>query len=170
MNKELLHELYFMYAKEIYLYLYSLCKNSSAAEDLMHDVFVQAIMALNDDHPNFRAWLYKVAHNLCINRLRKEQRLDYRNDMSDDGATGITDDILTDILKTERHRTLYKCMDRLPAVQKEVLFMEYFSEMNHKDIAVALGLKPNNVRVIAHRARKELKSMLEKEEEVDDEL
>ena len=42
--------------------------------------------------------------------------------------------------------------------------------MNHKDIAVALGLKPNNVRVIAHRARKELKSMLEKEEEVDDEL
>ena len=48
--------------------------------------------------------------------------------------------------------------------------MEYFSEMNHKEIAVALDLSPNNVRVIAHRARKELKSMLEKEEEDDHEL
>lgn len=61
-------------------------------------------------------------------------------------------------------------MNKLPDLHREILFMEYFSEMNHKEIAVALDLSPNNVRVIAHRARKELKSMLEKEEEDDHEL
>lgn len=172
MNKDLMREIYDAYAKEINLYLYSLCKNSALAEDLMHDVFVQAIMSLSDDHPNFRAWLYKVAHNLCINRLRKDNRLDFRDSIPEDGSGhfGSSDDALADMLTTERNRTLYRCMNKLPDLHREILFMEYFSEMNHKEIAVALDLSPNNVRVIAHRARKELKSMLEKEEEDDHEL
>lgn len=138
----------------------------------MHDVFVQAIMSLSDDHPNFRAWLYKVAHNLCINRLRKDNRLDFRDSIPEDGSGhfGSSDDALADMLTTERNRTLYRCMNKLSDLHREILFMEYFSEMNHKEIAVALDLSPNNVRVIAHRARKELKSMLEKEEEDDHEL
>lgn len=41
------------------------------AEDLMQEVFVKALLSLKDEHTNFRAWLYKVAHNLCINEMKK---------------------------------------------------------------------------------------------------
>lgn len=166
MNKDLLHEIYSVYAEEIGLYLYSLCKDPALTEDLMHDVFLQALMSLHDDHPNFRAWLYKVAHNLCINRLRKDTRLDFRATLSDESSSvfGKSDDILTGLLATERNKLLYRCLNKLPDLHKEILFMEYFSEMNIKDIAAALDLNPNNVRVIAHRARRELRSLIEEEE------
>lgn len=163
MNRDLLQLVYNKYAKEIYLYLYSLCKNNSMAEDLMQDVFVKPIISLSDEHPNLRAWLYKVAHNLCINRLRKEQRVELYDEIPEKSISDqvFNDDTLSGILKTERNKMLYGYMNRLPGIQREILFMEYFSELNHTEIASALGIKPGNVRVIAHRARKELKRMLE---------
>lgn len=167
MNRDLLQLIYSKYAKEIYLYLYSLCKNHSMSEDLMQDVFVKAIISLGNDHPNFRAWLYKVAHNLCINRLRKEQRIELYDEIPDKHTIcDITrEDGLSDLLESEKNMTLYKYINMLPAMQREVIFMEYFSELNHTEIASALNIKPGNVRVIAHRARKELKNLLEGEKD-----
>ena len=167
MNRDLLQEIYFEYAQEIYLYIYSLCRNEAAAEDLMHDVFVQALMTLSDDHPNFRAWLYKVAHNLCRNMLRSRE---YRHSnlihesAGDDNAC----DVLDDMLKTERKRQLYLCINRLPALQKEIIFMEYFTDMDCSEIASALDMSQSNVRVVAHRARKKLKLLLERAEKKGD--
>lgn len=64
MEKDILKQLYQKYRKEIYLYLYSLCKNSSLAEDLLQETFLKALLSLPDDHTNMRAWLYLVARNL----------------------------------------------------------------------------------------------------------
>lgn len=61
MEKDILKQLYQKYRKEIYLYLYSLCKNSSLAEDLLQETFLKALLSLPDDHTNMRAWLYLVA-------------------------------------------------------------------------------------------------------------
>lgn len=71
MNHDLLERIYEAYANEIRLYLYSLCGSMPQAEDLMQEVFVKALLSLKDEHTNFRAWLYKVAHNLCINEMKK---------------------------------------------------------------------------------------------------
>lgn len=71
------------------------------------------------------------------------------------------EDGLSNLLESEKNMNLYRCLNRLPAIQREVIFMEYFSELNHMEIASALNIKPGNVRVIAHRARKELKNLLE---------
>ena len=55
MEKDILKQLYQKYRKEIYLYLYSLCKNSSLAEDLLQETFLKALLSLPDDHTNMRA-------------------------------------------------------------------------------------------------------------------
>lgn len=52
MEKDILKQLYQKYRKEIYLYLYSLCKNSSLAEDLLQETFLKALLSLPDDHTN----------------------------------------------------------------------------------------------------------------------
>lgn len=165
MDQDLLRLIYSKYAKEIYLYLYSLCKSHSMSEELVQDVFVKAIISLSDDHPNFRAWLYKVAHNLCINRLRKEQRIELYDEIPDkyNHSEISCEDGLSNLLESEKNMNLYRCLNRLPAIQREVIFMEYFSELDHTEIASALNIKPGNVRVIAHRARKELRNLLEGE-------
>ena len=45
MEKDILKQLYQKYRKEIYLYLYSLCKNSSLAEDLLQETFLKALLS-----------------------------------------------------------------------------------------------------------------------------
>ncbi len=111
MNKELLAELYLRYAREVYLYVYSLCRSRAAAEDLTQETFVRALVSLNDAHPNFRAWLYLTAKNLCLNEVKREKR---NKGGKTEAFSGEKKDLLEEYLKTERERLLYACIRRLP--------------------------------------------------------
>ena len=74
MDNEILLRLYSLYQKELYLYLYSLCGERQQAEDLLHETFLKALLALPDGHTNMRAWLYMVARNLFYNQRKKKSR------------------------------------------------------------------------------------------------
>ena len=74
MDNELFMKLYGAYQKELYLYLYSLCMNRHQAEDLLHETFLKALLALPDGHTNMRAWLYMVARNLFYNQQKKKSQ------------------------------------------------------------------------------------------------
>ena len=74
MDNEILLKLYGLYHKELYLYLYSLCGDRHLAEDLLHETFLKALLALPDGHANMRAWLYMVARNLFYNQWKKNSR------------------------------------------------------------------------------------------------
>ena len=73
-------------------------------------------------------------------------------------------DILTDLIENERKRQLYRAMERLDMKKREVLQLQYFGELSQKEIAAVLRMTPENVRVLAYRARKELKKYMEQEQ------
>ena len=75
MDNEILLKLYGLYHKELYLYLYSLCGDRHLAEDLLHETFLKALLALPDGHANMRAWLYMVARNLYYNYYNRQKNL-----------------------------------------------------------------------------------------------
>ena len=52
MDNEILLKLYSLYQKELYLYLYSFCGDRHLAEDLLHETFLKALLALPDGHTN----------------------------------------------------------------------------------------------------------------------
>lgn len=74
-DNQILLKLYSLYQKELYLYLYSLCGDRHLAEDLLHETFLKALLALPDGHSNMRAWLYMVARNLFYNQQKKKLRV-----------------------------------------------------------------------------------------------
>ena len=135
MEKDILKQLYQKYRKEIYLYLYSLCKKESLAEDLLQETFLKALLSLPDDHTNIRAWLY----------------------LQDTGKQ----EVLEEILKDERNKILYLAMDRLEQRKREILLMQYFGELSQKEIAAILKMTPENVRVLSYRAKRELRVYME---------
>ena len=138
MDRDILRQFYRRYSREIYLYLYSLCKSRETAEDLMQEVFLKALLSLPDQNENLRAWLYKVARN---------------------------QDSLSDILiLNEQKKMLYEAMLKLPDRQREILELFYFSEMSMKQIAEIMKLTPQNVRVLAYRAKKQLREYMEVKE------
>ena len=162
MEKDILKQLYQKYRKELYLYLYSLCKNESLAEDLLQETFLKALLSLPDKHTNMRAWLYLVARNLFFNYYHREKEkvpLEEAEQMQDTG----TQEALDGILKEEKMKILYLAMNSLEQRKQEILLMQYFGGLSQKEIAVILKITPENVRVLSYRAKKELRVYMEEQ-------
>lgn len=110
-----------------------------------------------------RAWLYLTARNFCYNFLAGEKRLVYGEEA--ERADEETEDLLEQILKKEQDRRLQSALANLSKTQREVLILQYFGGFRQKEIAAMMQLTPENVRVLAHRAKKALKSILEVRED-----
>lgn len=161
MQKHLLRQLYVKYQKEIYLYLLSLCRNREVAEDLVQETFLKALLSLKDEHTNMRAWLYTVARNLYFNyrnRERKNVPLEEIGDTlwDEEGAN-----LLNQLLADERLRLLYQALQHIGEQKREILTLQYYGGLSQKKIAVLLRISPENVRVLAHRGKRELKKYME---------
>ena len=72
------------------------------------------------------------------------------------------EDLFEKILEEENRRMLYQAIRRLEIKKREIIQMQYFGGMSQKEIAAVLHITPENVRVLAYRAKKELKKYLEK--------
>lgn len=158
MNTELLNQLYQRYYREIYLYLLSLSSNQALSEDLLQETFLKAILSLPDSHGNTRAWLYMVARNLYFNHRKREQHLTL-TDRSEE--TAAEDDLFEQVILDEKKRLLYRGLSRLEERKREVLQMQYFGGLSQREIAAVLHLNPEHVRVLAYRAKRELKQWME---------
>lgn len=161
MQKHLLRQLYVKYQKEIYLYLLSLCRNREVAEDLVQETFLKALLSLKDEHTNMWAWLYTVARNLYFNyrnRERKNVPLEEIGDTlwDEEGAN-----LLNQLLADERLRLLYQALQHIGEQKREILTLQYYGGLSQKEIAVLLRISPENVRVLAHRGKRELKKYME---------
>ncbi len=159
MDKELLQEIYRRYSDELYLYLYSFCGNRAEAEDLMQEVFLKALLSLENTHRNFRAWLYLVAKNLCLNRMKRDREIS--TEEPEKLGQGSENAPLDQMIEEEGKRRLYAAILRLPRIRRQAILLQYFSGLSQKEIAQVLGVSPGNVRMIVHRGKKELKKELE---------
>ncbi len=160
MDNQLLKRLYQKYQKEIYLYLYSLCKNREIAEDFTQETFLKAILSLPNEHTNIRAWLYMVARNLYFNYRKKEGKefaLEEVDETVSDGAETALDQVLRD----ERRQLLFQALQHLKEESREVLMLQYFGALSQKEIAALLRKTPENIRILAYRGKKELKEYME---------
>lgn len=160
MEEKLLRQLYQKYQRELYLYLYSLCKNRELAEDIMQETFLKAILSLKSNHTNMRAWLYMVARNLYFNYMKKE-KLKVDIDELSKTTFGEETDLLERIFEVDKNRMLYEALQNIDRTKREVLTLQYFCGLSQKEIAATLHLTPENVRVLSYRGKHELKKYME---------
>lgn len=160
MNRELLEYVYKKYGRELYIYLYSLCKEQTLAEELVQETFAKAILSLSDEHPNFRAWLYKVGENLYQNYRKKWGREEQYQEMPEIPYEA---GILERYIQNEENQRLYQEILKLQEDQKQVIILFYFSECSIRETAEIMGLKEGHVRMLLTRGRRKLKERLEEE-------
>lgn len=161
MEQKLLTLVYEKYHRELYLYIYSLSRNHHIAEDLTQETFLKALLSLPEEHGNIRAWLYMVARNLFFNYRKKASRnvsLEEEMKRSDEEK-----DLLANMIENERKLQLYQALKKLDMKKREILLLQYFGDISQKEIAAVLHITPENVRVLAYRAKKELKKYMEQQ-------
>ena len=163
MEEKMIKQLYHQYGKELFLYLYSMCQQKELAEDLLQETFLKAILALPEYHTNMRAWLYKVARNLFYNLYKRNRREICDEEYLKKISKLEVDEFLEEYISKQETRILYTAMQKLSPVKREVLELQYFGQMPLKEIANILQLSQENVRVLSHRAKKDLKKLMEVE-------
>lgn len=116
------------------------------AEDAWQEVCYRVLTA--DRVPDsFRAWLYKIARNLCLNMLRSRAN---RKDQAPIAAESQVQEVLTGhltrLVNEERHAQLASLVERLSPEQREVLRLRYVEELSRGEIADVLDLPESLVK------------------------
>lgn len=116
------------------------------AEDAWQEVCYRVLTA--DRVPDsFRAWLYKIARNLCLNMLRARAN---RKDLAPIAAESQVQEVLTGhltrLVNEELHAQLASLVDRLSPEQREVLRLRYVEELSRGEIADVLDLPESLVK------------------------
>jgi RNA polymerase sigma factor (sigma-70 family) len=134
--------------------LQMLGRSHQDAEDAVQDVFLRAYRALRTgERPvALRAWLYFVAHNRCIDELRRPTAAP--GEVPEEHAHAADPSQLTE--RREELRSLVEDLRRLPEQQRSALLMRELQGMSHAELAVALELSVPAVKAVLVRARRGL--------------
>jgi len=165
-----LAELFEAYADPIYRLAMQLLGDPSAAEDVVQETFVSAITHRDtfEGRSKLSSWMYRIAYNAAMGRLRARQEEPLPEDEPDDEAPAPLPHNLVEWNLTpeqlqqdsEAAEVLQKAIAALPMKYRVVFFLRDVEGQSTEQTAEVLGLTETAVKVRLHRARLALREML----------
>lgn len=126
--------------------------------DLVQDAFVKAYNRLEECHDpvHFRAWVFRIGRNLCLDHLKNVRRMSVpMSQVSDIEAIPDRDDSADDV-----NRTLREALLRLPVALREAFLLKHDAGYTYEEIAELTTASPSAVKMRVHRARESLRTFL----------
>jgi len=145
----------------VYRVAYRMTGSSSAAEDVVQDCFVifwRKPEAYHPDRGALRAFLLGVARKLILKRWRRERQDEALTEAMEDESYACRP---FDLAEQERAETVKQAVLLLPPLQREALILAEYEELSIEEIAAATGAEIPAVKSRLHRARGNLRQMLE---------
>lgn len=148
----------------VYGYALRLLGDASDAADVTQEVLVRVWRQGDGIEPERRtAWVLRVTRNACLDALRARQtRRAYtpNDDLAIAAApcTGESPDALTEAADFQRR--LERALDRLDEPYRSIVILREIQALPYADIAEALDLPLNTLKVYLHRARRSLREAL----------
>lgn len=170
-NSAAFGELVTRYQDRLFNVAYRVLDNADDAADVVQDVFVNAytsLKAFKGDSELF-TWLYRIAFNTAISFKRRRRGVVRIDGSGEDGGLD-PEDRSTDTApeagmeRTEDERVLAEAMAKLSPEHRTVLVLKDIDGLKYEEIADAMGVPIGTVRSRLHRARLELKSLLDPDE------
>jgi RNA polymerase sigma-70 factor (ECF subfamily) len=144
-------ELMRRYQKRVYWTARRIVGGHEEADDIAQETFVKAFLALGDfrGDSSFFTWLYRIAVNLSLNAVRKQQLMGYvRQSEIVNWLLPSRDNPDEQYLAKETASNVERAIAQLPEKQRAVFVMRYHEEMSYEEISKILhtsvgGLKAN---------------------------
>lgn len=150
----------------IHFTVYRMLQDSDEAEDAVQETFIKVWRALPSVQRNvrFSSWVYRIAVNTALDRLRRQKRL----------AADVLDDDCLNVLSLERFRGgpreaargnefrlhVEQALESLPARQKAVFILRHFEGLKLREIAEVLECPLGTVKATLHHALSNLRVIL----------
>ena len=152
-------ELVRRYHGPVYCYLYRTCRNGAEAEEMTQESFVKAWEGLKGFRgaASFKTWLFRIATNLCINRLSRRKPVD---PLSEDVPAGRRDEPEETYRQRQLKESIGTALESLPADQRAALVLSIYEELSYEEIAGAMGRSLASVNMLLYRARMSMRQSL----------
>lgn len=154
--------LYRRYVGRVYGYCFYLLGDHHDAEDATERTFLAALGAIDgfrDDGATFRAWLFRIAHNELANSIRQRRRR--RTTALESGPEPMDNaDPARLIDAAEEAGLLRAAIARLSDDRRQVVVLRFVDRLSAREIGVVLGRSEGAVRVLQHRALRDLAAIL----------
>lgn len=168
------------YENRIYSAVHRIIGNTEEAEEIVQDTFLKLHQNIDKFKSNssFAAWLFRIAHNACMDRLRGKQRrkmfqfisfdpqISGERDESEEGAImaqlpdpGLSPAGILD--STEQSAIIEESLKKLPESQRTVVVLHDIEGFSYQEIADIVGASLGTVRSRLHYGRIKLRDLLE---------
>jgi RNA polymerase sigma-70 factor (ECF subfamily) len=158
--------LYRRYLAQVYSYAYHELGDHHDAEDATERTFLAALAALPrfeerarpDDGAGastFRVWLFQIARNTVSNQ-RRGRRRHPTQPLAAAAAVADAQDVAGTAVRREEAVAAWQAVGRLPADRRQALVMRFVDEMSTAEIAGVLGRSEGAIRVLVHRALRDV--------------
>ncbi|EDL64465.1 RNA polymerase sigma factor SigW [Bacillus sp. SG-1] len=159
-----------LYKDKVFQICFRMLGNRHEAEDVAQEAFIRAYVNIHtfNQKRKFSTWLYRIATNLCIDRIRKKKP-DYYLDAEVKGTEGLTmyshvaaegqlpeEEVEEMELQAEIQRQILK----LPDKYRSVIVLKYIEELSLQEISEILDLPLGTVKTRIHRGREALRKQL----------
>ena len=153
--------------QRIFRYIMSMIGDTEEAEDLTKETFLRAYRR-RDSLQNEGAqitWLYRIATNVCLDRLRQYARRAPKESDADLDDIDVAEPETPSLQKTIERDEMSECvqdfLNRLPDSYRAVILLHDMHELTATEIAQLLGQSLATVKIRLHRARQKLRIALE---------
>jgi RNA polymerase sigma-70 factor (ECF subfamily) len=146
----------------IYRHLRGMGLDHDTALDIVQDAFVRAYDRLDDcrDRRHFRAWLFRIARNLCLDHVKNIRRSTVPLSTLPEADT-IPDGRVAD---ADLEFTMRAALDRLPDSLREAFLLKHDAGYTYDEVAEITQASPSAVKMRVHRARESLRQFLTSED------
>lgn len=168
-------ELIRRYERPVYSLIYRMVRDATAAEDLAQDAFIKVLNHIDKYRPEFKfsSWLFKIANNIAIDHLRRRQidtiSMDgspHATSASDVEATRFeiadqSENALDELAARELGSAIEVAIASLRPEYRNCIMLRHVEGRSYEEIAATLDLPLGTVKTYIHRARHQLRDVLE---------
>jgi len=154
-NMDDFEKLYSTLAKPLVRYLWTFVRNTTMADDLLQETFLQLHRARHTYTPPrpVRPWIYAITRHVALMHLRSSRRR--KESLADDTLPEFP--VSPEVAQLGDRATVHKLLSELPRKGREVLILHHLLGLSFEEVGQILGLAAGTAKVRAHRALKSLR-------------
>ena len=147
---------------EVFRYIWRMVADDNEAQDCLQETYVRAWRAFDrlDANARHRAWMYRIATNVCLTHLKRRTRSRQRETLLHPQIPAAAADSIEAVIASELHARVAQAVERLPQKQRAALVMRKYQELDYDEISAVLECSPAAARANVYQALRKLRAEL----------
>ncbi len=155
--------LYKAYYDRVYRYIFARVNNRAESEDLAAEVFLKAYVGIHTYSPRglpFASWLFRIAHNLVIDHVRRRARRP--TTVLDESVSLMSGNPEDEVVFGMTYAEVRAAMVEITDAQRQVIALRFGAELSIAETAEAMKKKEGAIKALQHSAIGALRQQLAK--------